>query len=81
MKGLTPNQQIEKLSQEYFDVKVTWECPCCANEYELLTNNGNKKELGAALYEQGARFKVMKYMSGVFCENCLEDEEVNNSSL
>jgi len=81
MEKLTPQQQVEKLSEETFDISVTWECPCCAREFDLLTDNASDKELGAALYETGARFKVMKYMQGVFCEDCLDDEEVNNSTL
>ena len=81
MKNLTPNQQVQKLSEETFDIVVKWECPCCARDFELLTDNSTDEELGAALYELGARFKVMKYMQGVFCEDCLDDEEVNNSTL
>lgn len=48
-------------------------CPSC----ESLAIGDNVDEI----YEQGVRYKNMKHMSGVFCQTCYEDEQINNSSL
>lgn len=71
-------EQLEKILNEEF--YFSWECPCCAATFEsdgVMT----KGEFAEYLYNKGIRFKIMKYMQGVFCKDCYTDPETQNSTL
>jgi len=75
-------KKTEKLLRIKAEVISTfkWECPCCCEKYEA--DEGDELETFVkSLYEQGVRWKSMKYMQGVFCKTCYEDPEIQNSTL
>jgi len=72
-------EQLNKIGLETSAI-YKWECPCCSEEH-YSEEEETLEDFSESLYVQGVRFKVMKYMQGVFCKDCWTDPEVQNSSL
>lgn len=80
MKFYGKDRMIIDISKE--TEKVTkWECPCCGDVY-YSEDNEDDVEFYEKLYkEHGVRKLLTKYMEGIFCQECYEDDEFKNSSL
>lgn len=79
MKIESKNKAFKAIKSEAVKA-FKWECPNCADvlEHECETI----VEFAEALYtNDGVRYVKMKYMEGLFCSNCFNDTEVQNSSL
>lgn len=76
---MNKTEQLERIAFDCIP-KIYWECPNCGNSHES-DDDATQEEFAEQLYEDGVRFKSMKYMQGVLCKACYTDKEVQNSSL
>jgi hypothetical protein len=58
----------------------TFTCPNCGERFES-DEFEEKEEFINSLIKEGVRYVHMKYMQGLFCKSCYEDEEIQNSTL
>lgn len=79
LKNMKKKEQLERIAFETTPV-IKWECPVCGAMHESL-DDATPMEFAQQLYDEGVRWKSMKYMQGVFCKDCYSDPEIQNSSL
>ena len=75
-KTTTQEHLIKEMAKVY-----TWECPCCGQDYASEDYDSPIGFARRLIDDVGVRYVQMTQMQGVFCPNCFNDPEIQESTL